>query len=110
MTISRSKALNWQKAPLIEPGSKILRYLELLGVHGAVLHLLGHTPEQYEDVYVVLIDGNRVVSFEVSHDGSKPAEVEFVDFETYRRSTRGVAAKELKSALEEAHELLGKSK
>lgn len=110
MTTFRSKARNWQKAPLIETGSKILRCLELIGVHGTVFHLLGHTPEQYEDIYVVLVDGKQVLSFEVSHDDPKPAEVEFVVLETYRRSTRGVGAKELKAALAEAHELLGGSK
>lgn len=36
------------------------------GGHGTVFQVLNHIPEQYEDIYTVLIDDRTVVSFEIS--------------------------------------------
>lgn len=35
------------------------------GERGTVFHVLNHIPEQYEDIYTVLIDDRSVVSFEI---------------------------------------------
>lgn len=35
------------------------------GERGTVFHVLNHIPEQYEDIYTVLIDDRSVVTFEI---------------------------------------------
>jgi hypothetical protein len=108
MTIFRYKPLNWQKSALLESESKVVEYLASLGFGGRVFHLLVDVPEQYEDIYVVMIDAETIVSFEVPHDSNEPQDVQVMPINSYKRHVRGVAAKECKAAVEEAQKLLGK--
>lgn len=56
--------------PVLTPNEVIshARLVSLMaqnGATGAVFHVLGHIPEECEDLYTVLVDGRLVVEFEV---------------------------------------------
>src|SRR6187402_613138 len=43
----------------------LVNLLAANGERGTVFHVLKHIPEQYEDIYTVLIDDRSIVTFEV---------------------------------------------
>lgn len=67
----------------------------------AVFYLLGHTPEQREDIYVLLVDGQSVLRFELERNDAKPAprEIEHFSLTDYKRGLTGLAARDLAAAM-----------
>jgi hypothetical protein len=52
----------------------------------AICHVLDHVPEQFEDLYVLLVDGRQIIEFELPR-GEKPlpTEVKLWELADYRR-------------------------
>ena len=101
------KRLNEHKAPLLAEDDAIVAGVRKAGFEGQYFHLMGHAPEQNEDVYVVMLDGANVVSFEVDRDSGTISDILSEDVRSYRRRARGVQAKELLAALDEVRGLRG---
>lgn len=70
---------------------KIVNFLER--VCGAIssAYVLGHTPDQGEDFYVVLVNGITVAKFEIPRleNGGEPENLVVTTVEQYRNSIRG---------------------
>lgn len=57
-----------------------------LGLSGSVFHLMRDIPDQYDDEYVVLIDAEIVVQFEMQRvTGAPPKDVQIWSLAEYRR-------------------------
>ncbi len=84
----------------------MLEALASIGETGRVYYVVLHTPDQLEDIYSILIDDNRVVTFELERGRAKPkpVEVEVVSVETFRRGFRGTYRKQFELKLEAAKE------
>ena len=67
---------------------EIIGLVDDLVAAGSVYHCLTHTPEQCEDLLVILVDDRAVVSFELPRDVRQPSptEVEIWSLEDYRRA------------------------
>ncbi|AIR88838.1 hypothetical protein LK03_05960 [Pseudomonas cremoricolorata] len=68
----------------------ILKFLEKIFGSLSSAYVLGHTPDQGEDLYVVLVNGSAVVKFELSrsHD-SEPEDFRIISVDEYRNTLRG---------------------
>ncbi len=99
--------LNEHKAPLLAEGSALVAGVKKAGFEGQFFHLLGHTPEQLEDIYIVMLDGKNVVRLEVDRASGAISDISSENIRSYRRRVRGVQAKELLGALDEAQSLRG---
>jgi hypothetical protein len=108
MTIFRYKILNSIEPIRVSLGDLLFDNLRKLSPGANVFHLLSHIPEQYEDIFVVLVNDSEVISFEMDRDTGCVGEVRTVHAETYRRSLRGRAAKEFKVSIEAAQTELRK--
>ena len=54
-------------------------------------YVLGHTPDQGEDFYTLLINGSTILKFELSrtNGNAKPENVVVFSIEQYRKAVRG---------------------
>lgn len=54
-------------------------------------YILGHTPDQGEDFYTLLINTSTILTFELSRTDSDaiPENVNFISIDEYRKSLRG---------------------
>lgn len=69
-----------------ERDQRILDALGTVGVAGGRYHLISVIPDQFEDFYIVLIDGLEVVSFELSKaDPAIPEDVCRYSVALYRK-------------------------
>lgn len=67
---------------------EIIGLVESLAPGGSIFHCLTHTPEQYEDLLVILVDDRMVVRFELPRHlpSPSPTEVEIRSLADYRRA------------------------
>lgn len=93
---------------MLTSDSEVAAILRSLDFNAEVIHLLGYAPDQFEEIYVVMLDGECVVSFEVNRNEGTIEDVESDTIQSYRRRVRGVRAKELMAALEEVQILRGR--
>ena len=60
-----------------EPGSErnraLMRVVDGILPGGSVFHLFGDTPDQFEDMFAILIDDAKMVYFELERDSPYPA-------------------------------------
>lgn len=70
-----------------EWAKEIIGLVDRLSPGGSVYHCLAHTPEQYEDLLVILVDDRAVVRFELPRGAGArlPAEIHVWSLEDYRR-------------------------
>ncbi len=69
--------------------------------------VLAWTPEQFENIYTVLVNGQSVVSFEISKETHEVVNFECVDVKAYEKSIRSKANKiQLAVALSLAIEIM----
>ena len=66
------------KCPTLQPlqngqHAELIGLMAANGVRGTVFHVLSHIPEQYEELYTVLVDDRSVVTFEVPRTAGKLA-------------------------------------
>lgn len=52
-----------------ERSRRILRAARTIAGHGKVFHVLADTPEQFEDLLVLLVDEGLVIRFELPREG-----------------------------------------
>ncbi|MBL9098533.1 MAG: hypothetical protein JNK07_16505 [Alphaproteobacteria bacterium] len=85
-------------------GRRIFEAVRAICPNGQVFHLLTHTIGQAEDVLAVLVDTDVVASFELNRlqPEASATEIEVRPVATYRKTVRGLKARELKVALEAA--------
>jgi hypothetical protein len=69
---------------LRDPESKLHQALEGRGYSTQNAYVLDWTPEQQEDIYLVLIDGSFLVSVEIDkYEQSKPPSFERIELQEY---------------------------
>ena len=60
----------------LDPGSArqegLLKALDSVVPSGSVFHVFADTPDQYEDLFVVLVDGTTMVRFDLPREYSYP--------------------------------------
>ncbi len=108
------KYLNPYKAIQILPEHDLFPHVKKIVPEARVIHILTHTPSQFEDIYAFLVDDNLYVSFEieryradyVSSCSYEAKEIETMHIESYRRYLRGSSAKEFKVIFQNAKYLL----
>jgi hypothetical protein len=85
-----------------ERDARIFRAVRRICQTGTVFYVLTDTPEQTEDVFRILVDDTKVVSFELKRDSSEalPADVQIYTVDEYKNAVSGLAKTELKIALE----------
>lgn len=97
--------------PSLDPKDRILAQIARhLCQSGSVYHVLVHTPDQFEDLYVILVDDHSVVSFELARGAGlmAPAACEVYSFKEYRHEIgQGKARIKLERAAREARHLIG---
>lgn len=68
----------------------ILRFLERVFGPLSSAYVLGHTPDQGEDFYVVLVNGSAIVKFEFSRScNAEPENFVIISIDEYRKALRG---------------------
>jgi hypothetical protein len=77
------------------------------GERGTVFHVLNHIPEQYEDIYTVLVDDRSVVTFEIPRAAGALTLKELSVF-SLRQYRQGKPRIRLDRAAEDARKLLAK--
>ena len=91
--------------------ARIYRALRRVTDSGSVFYVLADTPEQFEDVFGILVDDRMIVGFELARDDPEalPEDVDQCSVEEYRRTydDEFVQAK-LRIALELARRDLGR--
>jgi hypothetical protein len=60
--------------------------IETLRPGGSVYHLLAQTPDNDSELFVVLVDDQAVVSFELPRSEAVPEDVKIYTFDEYRRA------------------------
>lgn len=91
----------------------LLRVLDSVLPGGSVFHIFADTPDQYEDLFVVLIDGATMVRFNLPRNCSypgigsgPPTNVEIDQFAIVRQRAGQEQRKLLDRAASDAHQLL----
>lgn len=86
----RSDLLGSKKFLFENPsGSMVLKALTEIYGELKSAYVLAHTPEQGEDIFHVLVNGESVVGFELPIDGSAPENVTVTPVKTYERMLGG---------------------
>lgn len=88
-----------------------MELVQALGVPGSIFHVLHVVPEQGEDLYTLLCDDQRVLSFEVPRGESplQAKEVTEVSVAEYRRSIgQGKRRIRLDETVKNVNALLGR--
>lgn len=68
----------------------ILAFLERMFGPLSSAYVLGHTPDQGEDFYVVLVNGSAIVKFELSRScDAEPENLVTISIDEYRNTLRG---------------------
>lgn len=68
----------------------ILEFLERMFGPLSSAYVLGHTPDQGEDFYVVLVNGSVIVKFELSRNcDAEPENLVTISVDEYRNTLRG---------------------
>ncbi|MEN5345904.1 hypothetical protein ABE599_19525 [Achromobacter mucicolens] len=72
-------------------GNSIIRtFLERTFGALSSAYVLGHTPDQGEDFYVVLVNGSAIAKFELSRrPNAEPRNLVTISVEEYRKALRG---------------------
>jgi hypothetical protein len=89
----------------------LITLLAANGEHGTVFHYLDHIPEQFEDIYTVLIDDRSVVTFEIPRTAGARAvkELSVFSLSQYRNELgQGKRRIRLDRAVKDARKLLMK--
>jgi len=63
----------------------LVEIIESLRPGGLVFHLLAHTPSSDSELFVVLIDDQSVLSFELPKPEGAPEDITHYTFDEYRR-------------------------
>ena len=91
--------------------ARIYRALRRVTDSGSVFYVLTDTPEQFEDVFRILVDDKLVIAFELERNNLEalPAEVRQYSTEEYRKAIGGgFSGAKLRIALELARRDLGR--
>jgi len=92
------------KLEIIDDGSlddRIVRSIRHIMPNCEFYIVLQDTPEQFSDIYRVLVDGKAVVGFELMRQGDgRPTNMVICSVEDYRRRQRGLAMKKFIVAIE----------
>lgn len=68
----------------------ILGFLERFFGPLSSVYVLGHTPDQGEDLYVVLVNGSAIAKFELSRScNAEPENFVVISIDEYRKAIRG---------------------
>ena len=68
----------------------VLAFLERLFGQISSAYVLGHTPDQGEDFYVVLVNGSAIAKYEISRSSNaEPENLVSISVDEYRKSLRG---------------------
>jgi hypothetical protein len=69
-----------------EADQRLVAITETLRPGGSIYHVLAQTPDNDSDLFVVLIDDQAIVSFELPRSGCAPEDVKIWTFDNYRRA------------------------
>ncbi|MBR1176137.1 hypothetical protein JQ617_19435 [Bradyrhizobium sp. KB893862 SZCCT0404] len=104
------------KSRILQPNESsrdadLINLMAANGERGAVFHVLNHIPEQYEDIYTVLIDDRSVVTLEIPRAAGALTvkELDVFSLRQYRDELgQGKRRIRLDRAVEDARTLLDK--
>ena len=69
-----------------EGDRRLVAKIETLHPGGSAYHLLAQTPDNDSELFVILLDDQAVVSFELPRSAAVPEDVKIYTFDEYRRA------------------------
>lgn len=95
----RKQLINSRLIRSNENESKLYQALKSVGVFNFA-HILHWTPEQGEDIYLVLINDNFIVKIEIDKIGETEPIIDFISLSRYRKGLKKQGQIQLEIAIE----------